>query len=85
MSLAVMVLRYTSPQNREWKVPGNLHIKGVEIPVGLGLISLVLFSTAIVNLFTKAVGDHRGRNLQSCVLRRPYHLRAQDRAPARAG
>jgi hypothetical protein len=52
-SLAVLVLRYTEPENREWKVPGNFHIRGVEVPVGLGLISLVLFSTALVNLFTK--------------------------------
>ena len=43
MSLAVVVLRYTSPENREWKVPGNIQIRGVEIPVGLGLISLLLF------------------------------------------
>src|SRR5580704_9961059 len=60
MSLAVVVLRYTSPENREWKVPGNLHIRGVEIPVGLGLVSLLLFSTAIVNLFTKQMATIAG-------------------------
>ena len=27
-SLAVLVLRYTEPENRQWKVPGNLHIGG---------------------------------------------------------
>jgi amino acid transporter len=52
-SLAVLVLRFTEPENREWKVPGNLHIGKTEIPVGLILISAVLFITAIVNLFTK--------------------------------
>jgi len=52
-SLAVLVLRYTEPGNREWKVPGNLHIGTTEIPVGLLAISAVLFFTAIVNLFTK--------------------------------
>ncbi len=60
MSLAVVVLRYTSPENRQWKVPGNIHIKGVEVPVGLILISLVLFSTAIVNLFTKQLATIAG-------------------------
>jgi amino acid transporter len=25
-SLAVLVLRYTEPENRQWKVPGNIHI-----------------------------------------------------------
>ncbi|HEY6369095.1 MAG TPA: APC family permease [Candidatus Sulfotelmatobacter sp.] len=52
-SLAVLVLRFTEPGNRAWKVPGNLHIGKTEIPVGLILISGVLFITAIVNLFTK--------------------------------
>jgi amino acid transporter/nucleotide-binding universal stress UspA family protein len=52
-SLAVLVLRYTEPGNREWKVPGNLRIGGKEIPVGLAIISFVLFTTAVVNLFTK--------------------------------
>jgi len=53
-SLAVLVLRYTEPEKREWKVPGNLHLGGREIPVGLLLISAVLLLTAIVNLFTKS-------------------------------
>jgi amino acid transporter len=60
MSLAVIVLRYTSPENRQWKVPGNLRIRGVEIPVGLGIISLILFSTAVVNLFTKQLATIAG-------------------------
>jgi nucleotide-binding universal stress UspA family protein len=47
------VLRYTEPENREWKVPGNLHIGGREVPLGLIGIALVLFATAVVNLFTK--------------------------------
>jgi amino acid transporter len=52
-SIAVLVLRYTEPGNRAWKVPGNLHIGKNEIPVGLILISAVLLITAVVNLFTK--------------------------------
>jgi len=60
MSLAVIVLRFTSPEHREWKVPGNLHIRGVEIPVGLGVISVILFATAIVNLFTKELATIAG-------------------------
>ncbi len=53
-SLAVLVLRFTEPGNREWKVPGNLHIGKTEIPFGLMVISVVLLTTAIVNLFTKS-------------------------------
>jgi amino acid transporter len=52
-SLAVLVLRFTEPGNREWKVPGNLHIGKTEIPLGLIAIFAVLFMTAMVNLFTK--------------------------------
>ncbi len=52
-SMAVLVLRFTEPGNREWKVPGNIHIGKTEIPLGLAAISAVLFITAVVNLFTK--------------------------------
>jgi hypothetical protein len=52
-SLAVLVLRFTQPGHRAWKVPGNLHLGGREIPIGLVAISMVLFITALVNLFTK--------------------------------
>jgi hypothetical protein len=53
MSLAVLVLRHKEPGGRLWKVPGNIHIGEREIPVGVILISAVLFTTAIVNLLTK--------------------------------
>jgi amino acid transporter len=52
-SIAVLVLRFTEPGNRAWKVPGNIHVGKTEIPVGLILISAVLLITAVVNLFTK--------------------------------
>ena len=58
--IAVLVLRYTHPQNREFKVPLNLHIAGVEIPLGLSLITLVLLGIAIVNLFTKPAATVSG-------------------------
>jgi amino acid transporter len=51
--LAVLVLRYTHPSDREYRVPLNFHLFGVEIPLGLGLITLVLLGLAVVNLFTK--------------------------------
>lgn len=54
-ALAVIVLRYKRPDDREWKVPLNVYIRGVEIPIGLGLIALFLFVLAFVNLFTKKV------------------------------
>ena len=60
MSLAVLVLRYKMPENREWKVPFNIRIGGVEIPLGIAIVSLVLFTTAFVNLFTKELATIAG-------------------------
>jgi amino acid transporter len=51
--MAVLVLRYTHPGDREYRVPLNLHIFGVELPIGLSVITLTLFGIAVVNLFTK--------------------------------
>ncbi|HZQ69158.1 MAG TPA: APC family permease [Terriglobales bacterium] len=51
--LAVLVLRYTQPEHREWKVPGNIKIGGTEVPVGLGVITVSLFLIAVANLLTK--------------------------------
>ncbi len=54
MALAVLVLRYTEPAKREWKVPGNIPLgNGKELPLGVILIASVLFITAVVNFFTK--------------------------------
>jgi amino acid transporter len=58
--LAVLVLRYTRPGQREFQVPLNFYIRGVQIPVGLGLITLTLFLIAVVNLFTKPVATMAG-------------------------
>src|SRR5712691_9846928 len=54
MALAVLVLRYTEPSKREWKVPLNIPLgKGRELPLRVILIATVLFITALVNFFTK--------------------------------
>src|SRR5215469_9387306 len=58
--LAVLVLRYTRPGQREFQVPFNFLIRGVQIPVGLSLITLTLFLIAVVNLFTKPVATMAG-------------------------
>jgi amino acid transporter len=58
--LAVLVLRYREPGQREFRVPLNLKLAGVEIPVGLGLITLVLVALCLVNLFTKQVATISG-------------------------
>ena len=53
-ALAMLVLRYKHREKREWKVPLNIPLaNGTEVPVGLGIITVILFAIAIVNLFTK--------------------------------
>jgi len=58
--LAVLVLRYKQPEKREFKVPLNFKIAGVEIPAGVGLITLALMALCLINLFTKQVATISG-------------------------
>jgi amino acid transporter/nucleotide-binding universal stress UspA family protein len=59
-ALSVLVLRYKQPEGRQWKVPLNFHIAGIEIPVGLGLITITLFGLATINVLTKKVATISG-------------------------
>ncbi len=60
-ALAMLVLRFKEADvPREWRVPINPRIGGVEIPIGLGLITLVLFSVAFINIFTKKTATISG-------------------------
>src|SRR5207249_5748684 len=58
--LAVVVLRYKQPGEREFRVPGNFRVGSIEVPVGLALITAVLFALCITNLFTKQVATISG-------------------------
>ncbi|HWO01413.1 MAG TPA: APC family permease [Blastocatellia bacterium] len=59
-AIATVVLRFKRPEEREWRVPGNIRVGRVEIPMGLVTISLVLFSLALTNLLTKPVATISG-------------------------
>ncbi|MBI4892732.1 MAG: APC family permease [Acidobacteria bacterium] len=50
---SVLILRFKNREPREWKVPLNLKVGGVELPIGLSLITLSLFTLAITNVLTK--------------------------------
>src|SRR5690242_19835353 len=52
-SLAMLVLRFKYKGERGWRVPPNIKIGNIELPVGLISVFLVLVSVAVVNLFTK--------------------------------
>ncbi len=51
-SLGVLVLRYQR-HDQEYKFPFNIRLGGVEIPIGLGVTTLILGFVAIANLFSK--------------------------------
>jgi amino acid transporter len=51
-ALGVLALRFQR-HDQEYKVPLNIHIGNREIPIGLAVTTLILLTTAIVNLFSK--------------------------------
>ena len=59
-ALAMVVLRFKDRSPREYMVPFNVRIRGVEIPFGLITIFLILLFTAILNFFTKEVATVSG-------------------------
>jgi amino acid transporter len=58
--IAVLMLRYKQPGEREFRMPPNFRLFGLEIPVGLGLVTLILVALCVVNLFTKQVATVSG-------------------------
>jgi amino acid transporter len=58
--LAVLVLRFKDKSPRDWKVPFNLSLHGSEVPLGLGVITALLFAVAGINLITKQVATVSG-------------------------
>jgi amino acid transporter len=59
-SVSMLVLRWKFKGVRGWKVPPNLRIGKIEIPLGLTSVFMVLVSIAVVNLFTKSVATVSG-------------------------
>jgi amino acid transporter len=59
-SLAMLVLRFKFEGERAWKVPINIKVGGIELPLGLLSVHLVLLAVAITNLFTKSLATKVG-------------------------
>ena len=57
---AMVVLRFKDRSSREFKVPLNVRVGGVEYPIGLTIIFLILLATALLNLLTKEVATVGG-------------------------
>ena len=58
-SLGVFVLRYQR-NDQEYKFPFNIKLGKIEIPIGLGTTTLILFMVGIANLFSKRVATIYG-------------------------
>jgi amino acid transporter len=58
-SLGVMVLRFQR-NDQEYKFPFNLHLRGVELPVGLAVTTMILGFVAVANLFSKQIATMYG-------------------------
>jgi amino acid transporter/nucleotide-binding universal stress UspA family protein len=59
-ALSMVVLRFKDRAPREYRVPLNLRVGSVELPIGLALIFLVLLISAVCNFFTKEVATVSG-------------------------
>jgi amino acid transporter/nucleotide-binding universal stress UspA family protein len=59
-TLSMVMLRFKDRTPREFKVPFNVRVGDVEVPIGLGLIFLVMFLSALANFITKQVATISG-------------------------
>src|SRR5262249_562696 len=57
---SMVVLRFKKRGPRDFIVPLNIHYKDIYLPIGLGLVFLIMFLSAIANLFTKPVATTTG-------------------------
>lgn len=60
LAVSVLVLRFTAPEGREWRIPLNFRVGKTEIPLGAAMIAIVLLATAVMNLFTKEIATIAG-------------------------
>lgn len=59
-SVSMLILRFKDKRPREFRVPFNLKLGGIELPIGLMCIVAILGSTAIINLFSKELATKGG-------------------------
>jgi amino acid transporter len=60
-ALSMLVLRFTEPErHREFRIPLNVRLGRLELPIGLGLVFLILLAAALANLMTKTVATTSG-------------------------
>jgi amino acid transporter/nucleotide-binding universal stress UspA family protein len=67
-TLSMVVLRFKDHTPREFKVPFNIQFGKYELPIGLGIISVVVLASAIANLLTKEVATISGAAFSAVFL-----------------
>jgi amino acid transporter len=60
MAISMYILRFKYRGERTLKVPLNLRIGKTELPIGIGIVCIILVGVAITNLFTKKVATVSG-------------------------
>jgi amino acid transporter/nucleotide-binding universal stress UspA family protein len=60
MTMAMLILRFTRPRERDYEVPFNIRFGRFDLPIGISLIFLILAVAAISNLLTKEVATITG-------------------------
>ena len=58
-ALGVLVLRYQR-HDQQYRFPWNIRLRGVELPIGLSVTTLILFLVAFANLFSKKIATIYG-------------------------
>lgn len=59
-TLSMVVLRFKDRSHREFKVPFNFRVGNVDVPVGLGVIFLIVLLSALANFVTKPIATVSG-------------------------
>jgi amino acid transporter len=68
-TLSMLVLRFQQPDRyRGYRVPLNIRLGRIELPIGLSLIFLVLLAAALANLLTKTVATVSGTAFAAAFL-----------------
>jgi len=86
-ALGVFALRFHR-HDQEYKFPLNLRIGSIELPIGLGLMTLVLLMVAIANLFSKKIATISGVSFTVVLFilfKVSEHINAKKRAAGKSG
>jgi amino acid transporter len=67
-TMSMVVLRFKKRQPREFAVPFNINWRGIQVPIGLTFIFLVVLVSALANLFTKPIATISGVLFSSAFL-----------------